>query len=327
MSLEQVLGMLADGEVHSGEALGQALGVSRTAVWKQLKKLEDLGISVLSVKGQGYQLPGGMELLQRDKILSCLSERARSLLGDLELHGSIDSTNVRALEQIRSGSSQGFVCLAEHQTAGRGRHGRNWVSPFGRNVYLSLVWEFNSGAAALGGLSLAVGVAIARALQRNKIPDVELKWPNDVLWRGQKLAGILLELTGDAAGRCQVVIGVGVNVGMRAEEASAISQAWASLSDIVPDVSRNKVAGDLLDELLLMLENYEQEGFAALREEWESLHCHANREVEIRAGDNVTVGIALGVNDQGALRLATESGETAVYGGEASLRPARAEAP
>lgn len=324
MSLEQVLTLLADGEVHSGEALGQALGVSRTAVWKQLKKLEALGIGVLSVKGQGYQVPGGVELLERDKILSCLSDHERSLLVDLDIHGSIESTNVRALERIRNGSSQGFACMAEHQTAGRGRHGRRWVSPFGRNVYLSLIWEFNSGAAALGGLSLAVGVAIARALQRNHIPDVELKWPNDVLWRGQKLAGILLELTGDAAGRCQVVIGVGVNVGMRAEEAAEISQAWASLSQIVPGISRNKVAGDLLGELLLMLESYEQQGFAALREEWEALHGYANREVEIRAGDNVTVGIALGVNDQGALRLQMQSGETLVYGGEASLRPSQA---
>lgn len=325
MSLEQVLNMLADGEVHSGEALGQALGVSRTAVWKQLKKLEDLGVSILSVKGQGYQLPGGMELLQRDKILSCLSDHSRSLLKDLELHGSIESTNLYALEQVRSGRKHGFAWMAEHQAAGRGRHGRRWVSPFGRNVYLSLVWEFNSGAAALGGLSLAVGVAIARALQRNQIPDVELKWPNDVLWRGQKIAGILLELTGDAAGQCQVVIGVGVNVGMQADEAVAVTQAWASLQDITPGVSRNKVAGDLLSELLLMLETYEQEGFAALQGEWESLHCHANRQVEIRAGENVTAGLALGVNDQGALRLLTEAGETLVYGGEASLRPVGAE--
>lgn len=321
MSLERVLNILADGEVHSGEALGQVLGVSRTAVWKQLKKLEDLGIAVASVKGQGYQLKGGMELLDKSAILSCLCERSQSLLADVEVWGSIDSTNARALEAVREGQGKGFVCLAEHQTAGRGRHGRRWVSPFGRNVYLSLVWEFNSGAAALGGLSLAVGVAIARALKRNQIPDVELKWPNDVLWRQQKLAGILIELMGDAAGRCQVVIGVGVNVGMLAEEAEEITQAWASLKDIVPDVSRNKVAGELLRELLLMLERYEESGFAAFQEEWESLHCHANREVEIRAGDNVTVGVALGVNEQGALRLATESGETLVFGGEASLRP------
>lgn len=325
MSLERVLSILADGKTHSGEALGQALGVSRTAVWKQLKKLEELGVSVVSVKGQGYQLLGGMELLDEERIKSSLTPQALSLVSELELCGSIGSTNTHALERAQSGDCSGLVCMAEHQMAGRGRHGRPWVSPYGRNIYLSVVWRFGSGVGALAGLSLAVGVAIARALEANGVPDIELKWPNDVLWQQRKLAGILLEMTGDAAGQCQVVVGVGINVGMLADEARDIDQGWVSAKDIVPDLSRNKLTADLLNILLPMLDSYEERGFAALREDWESLHCHAGCEVEIRAGDNVTVGIAQGVDNQGALRLLTAEGETLIYGGEASLRRTRAE--
>lgn len=325
MTLNRVINALADGEVHSGEALGLALGVSRTAVWKHLKKLEDLGLSIVTVRGRGYQLEGGLELLSRERIGGFLSSEAQALLNELELCGSVGSTNTRALERVQSGESSGFVCMAEHQAAGRGRHGRQWVSPYGRNLYVSAVWQFSSGVAALGGLSLAVGVAIARALKANSVSGVELKWPNDVLWQQRKLAGILLEMTGDAAGKCQVVVGVGINVGMLADEARGIEQSWVSARDIVPDLSRNKLAADLLNNLLPMLNGYEESGFAALREEWESLHCHAGREVEIRAGDNLTVGVAQGVNDQGALRLLTADGETLIYGGEASLRAARAE--
>lgn len=320
MSVERVLELLADGEIHSGEELGQALGVSRTAVWKQLKKLEDLGIKLRSVKGQGYQLENGLELLESALVQGHLSAGAAELLCELDLCGSIDSTNTRALERARNGGVCGLACLAEHQSAGRGRHGRQWVSPYGRNIYLSLVWEFTSGVAAMEGLSLAVGVAIARALQSNGIEGAQLKWPNDILWQERKLAGVLLEMTGDTSGLCQVVIGVGINVAMLESEAEAIDQDWVSLHTINGEISRNKLAADLLNNLLPLLTHYEQAGFAPLREEWEALDCFGRREVDIRMGDRVLTGRVLGVNAAGALRLQTEEGEQLVYGGEASLR-------
>lgn len=320
MSIERVVNLLADGEVHSGEELGQALGVSRTAVWKQLKKLEDLGIRLRSVKGRGYQLEKGVELLESPLIRKHMSATALRLLGELDVCGSIDSTNTRALERAKSGEARGLVCLAEHQTAGRGRRGRQWVSPYGRNVYLSLVWEFSTGAAAMEGLSLAVGVAMVRALGANGVEGVQLKWPNDVLWQEKKLAGVLLEMTGDAAGLCQVVIGIGVNVGMLASEAEAIDQEWVSLNAINGEVSRNKLVADLLNSLLPLLVNYQQDGFGSLRKEWEQLDCFGDREVEIRVGDKVTYGQVTGVSDTGALRLKTADGEKLIYGGEASLR-------
>ncbi|MGH1472581.1 MAG: bifunctional biotin--[acetyl-CoA-carboxylase] ligase/biotin operon repressor BirA [Cellvibrionaceae bacterium] len=322
MSVEQVIELLADGHIHSGEELGKLLGVSRTAVWKQLNKIEELGLEVEAVKGKGYQLLGGIELLSREEIFNSLPKEAQELVVELDVLGSVDSTNTLVLDKAKSVGSHGYFCLAEHQAAGRGRHGRRWVSPYGRNIYFSCGWAFSGGAAALEGLSLAVGVAIVRALSSCSINGVQLKWPNDVLWKGKKLAGVLLEMTGDASGECQVVVGVGLNVGMVESEAKAIDQDWVSLASIKPDVSRNELVSGLIRELSSMLEGYQQQGFSSLRSEWESLDSFRDKEVDIRVGDQVTRGVVRGVSDNGALRLDTSSGEQLVYGGEASLRSA-----
>lgn len=326
MSLHGVLSLLSDGNIHSGEEIGEALGVSRTAVWKQLQKLSDLGLSLLTVKGKGYQLPGGLELLEQEKIMASLPDSSRSLLKQLDVEGSIDSTNTRAMTKAREGNAGGYACIAEHQLAGRGRHGRKWVSPYGRNIYLSMVWEFNQGAAVLEGLSLAVGVAIARAVNRltgehKAIEQVQLKWPNDVYWQGKKLAGVLLEMAGEPSGHCQVVVGVGLNVAMLEEEAKEVDQQWVSLNSISGPVSRNGLAAALLDELLQLLSSYDRQGFAALKDEWESLDYFKEKDVEISVGDNKIIGRAAGVSEKGALRLLTENGEQLIYGGEASARP------
>jgi len=321
-SVLRIIRLLADGEVHSGEELGETLGVSRTAVWKQLKKLEKLGLYLTVIKGKGYSLKRGLELLEVSDIQSELSEEAAQLMGELDLHRSIGSTNTHAMARANSGNSHAYVCLAEHQSDGRGRHGRRWVSPFARNIYLSIVWEYDGGAAVLEGLSLAVGVAIVQALSENGIDDVQLKWPNDLLWKGQKLAGVLLEMTGDAAGRCQVVVGVGLNVDMLTQEASEVDQAWVGLSSISDRVSRNTLVASLLNKLLPLLSSYDKKGFAPLRQTWESLDYFRDSEVEIRSGERVTVGKVCGVTDSGALRLQTQSGEQLIFGGEASLRGA-----
>ncbi len=322
MSVERVIELLADGEVHSGEELGKLLGVSRTAVWKQLKKIEEFGLEVEAVKGKGYQLLGGIELLSKEKILGSLADLTQKLISELALHGSVHSTNTIVLEKAKIESAHGYFCVAEHQTAGRGRHGRRWVSPYGRNIYFSMGWSFSGGAAVLEGLSLAVGVAIVKALSSCGVEGVQLKWPNDVLWQDKKLAGVLLEMTGDASGECQVVIGIGLNVSMVESEAKDIDQKWVSLASINPNVSRNELVASLIRELGLILESYHVNGFSALRAEWESLDCFRGKEVEIRVGEQLTVGVVAGVNDSGALRLKTEAGEQLIYGGEASLRSA-----
>jgi len=227
-----LLPLLAAGEFVSGQDLADVLGVSRTAVWKQLNKLESLGLEIESTKGRGYRIPGGIDLLDEQAVRGAMSSGSLPLLATLDLHDVIGSTNAEAMEQIAAGRGSGYVCSAEQQSAGKGRRGRPWVSPYARNVYLSAVWEYEQGAAVLEGMSLAVGVVVARALAACGVPPVQLKWPNDLLYGGAKLGGILLEMTGDPAGACQVVVGIGLNVNMPDEVAAGIDQAWTDVSRI-----------------------------------------------------------------------------------------------
>lgn len=326
LSLQTLLAVLADGRVHSGKELGAALGVSRAAVWKHLQKLEPLGIRLLSIKGKGYCLEGGLELLSAALIVAGLRARALPLLARLDIRPVIDSTNAQALRDGVSYGS-GYVCLAEFQTAGRGRRGRTWVSPFGNNIYLSLTWTFDGGAAELEGLSLAVGVAIAEVLVGLGVADIGLKWPNDILWRGRKLAGILLEMTGDPAGVCQVVVGIGLNVSMPVDTVDAIDQPWVDIRSIITALDlpaesfgRNQLVAALLAKLLPLLQRYQSERFVSYRVRWEQLNAYAGEVVEVRMANAVVSGEMLGVNEVGALRVLTAAGEQLFYGGEISVR-------
>lgn len=317
--------LLADGEFHSGQVLADALGLSRTAIWKQLNRLQDeLGLSVESVKGRGYRIPGGVELLDVARVCEGLSPRSRALLGALVVEPVLDSTNAEVLRRLSAGAPAGLACTAELQTAGRGRRGRTWVSPFARNLYLSLSWEYEGGAAALEGLSLAVGVAVVRALEELGVSGLQLKWPNDLLFHGAKLGGVLLEMVGDASGRCQVVVGVGINVRMPEAVAASIDQSWTDLRSIAGEQvpGRNQLLATLLDHLLPLLASFGATGFAPWREAWLALDAFADAPVVISSGDFRKAGIARGVDERGALRLETSLGLQPVYGGEISLRAA-----
>lgn len=319
MSLYPLLHTIADGEFHSGEELARLLGVSRTAVWKQLQKIQlATGLQLESIKGRGYRLRQTLELLDRERIVAA----AGPLLAQLEVHQHIDSTNRLALERAHEGCGRGHVVVAEQQTAGRGRRGRQWVSPFGCNIYCSAIWEFDGGAAALEGLSLAVGVAVARALTAIGVRDVGLKWPNDVVWGGRKLAGILLEMVGDAAGRCQVVIGIGINVAMAgSEQTTRIDQPWVDVQTALGGpVSRNDLLAALLAHLLPTLQQFEREGFAALRSAWSELDSFYGRDVVVHLGERLVPGVAAGVGASGALLIDTDNGRQEFHGGEVSLR-------
>jgi BirA family transcriptional regulator, biotin operon repressor / biotin---[acetyl-CoA-carboxylase] ligase len=321
-----LLPLLANGEFHSGQALADALGVSRTAVWKQLGKLEVLGLEIESVKGRGYRIPGGVDLLEANSVHGGLDDATKALVRELEIFDVIDSTNREALRRVQPGAASGLVFTAEQQTAGRGRRGRQWVSPFARNLYLSAVWEFSRGASALEGLSLAVGVAISRALEASGLPQVQLKWPNDLLYQEQKLGGVLLEMVGDANGLCQVVVGVGLNVAMPANTAASIDQPWTDLSSIAGGkecAGRNELLAALLNELMPLLADFENSGFGPWREPWQQLDAHAGKAVVLTSGDVQTAGIARGVDQRGALLLESSLGLKPIYGGEISLRAAQ----
>ena len=320
----RLLPLLAGGDFVSGQELADALGVSRTAVWKQLKNLEALGLEIESSKGKGYRIAGGIDLLNAQQVLEAMSPLSRQLVSELDLRDVVGSTNAEAMARIEAGSGSGYVCSAEQQSAGRGRRGRTWVSPYARNLYLSVVWEYEQGAAVLEGMSLAVDVVVARALQACGLPAVQLKWPNDLLHDSAKFGGILLEMTGDPAGACQVVVGIGLNVNMPAEMATDIDQAWTDVTRIGGGNApgRNILLGAILDELLPMLAGFESGGFAPWREEWQSLDAFDGKTVILQSGDQQLAGVATGVDDRGALQLQTTTGTRSMFGGEISLRPA-----
>ncbi len=321
---QSILEMLADGDYHSGESIGEKLGISRAAVWKQLKKLQGLGLKLRSVKGRGYVVDGGIPLLDISLIKSSLTDETASLISTFEMFSQIDSTNSYLLGREQS---IGGVCLAEAQSFGRGRRGRQWFSPFGRNIYMSVAWGFEGGVAAMEGLSLAVGVAIANSLEALGLGGVELKWPNDLLFQGKKLGGILIEMTGDPAGYCRAVIGIGINFdmagGISVDE--QISQPWTDIKALADEnarllPSKSLVVASILNELFPLLNVYVERRFSFYLDEWIRRAAYRSDTVVLQNGSAQIEGRFLGVNKQGALRLMTAAGEGLFYGGEVSLR-------
>lgn len=311
-----LLELLKDGRFHSGEALGMALGVSRSAVWKQLQHLEaELNLPIHRVRGKGYQLASPLVFLSAEKI--ALSEP--SLVWPIQIYDSIDSTNAEALRLVDAGCAAPILVLAEQQTAGRGRRGRKWISPFAQNVYYSLVLRIEDGLRQLEGLSLVVGLAVMQALRESGVQEAALKWPNDVLVGQKKIAGILLELVGDPADICHVVVGIGVNVNM--QKADAVDQQWTSMQlETGAPVDRNVLVARLGLQLQRYLAQHKAEGFAALQGEWERGHAWQGQKVSLIAGVNQVDGVVLGVDHQGALRLSVDGVEKIYSGGELSLR-------
>ena len=300
------------------------LGVSRTAIWKQLQKLESMGLQIESIKGRGYRLPQGFELLDEKSIKAELEVSVSKQLKDLYLHQSLDSTNKEAnqLNQKQTHTISGTVILSEYQTMGRGRRGKNWVSPFAANLYLSIVWDFDQGASALQGLSLAIGVAVSRALKQLKVEGVQLKWPNDIYINNKKLGGILLEMVGDPAGQCTVIIGIGINHSMPERSGEEIDQAWTDLSTVSSHpVSRNSLAAFIVNHCFDVLDDYQQKGFADYQDEWQAMDAFKETQAVVSTVNQSTVGKPVGVDEFGGLKMKLASGEIKTFiGGELSLR-------
>ena len=322
---EKILSILADGQFHSGSQLAEKIGLSRSTICKQVNGLSNLGIKFNAISGKGYCLDYAVQLLSEIEIRAHLSPTSSNLLTDIEIFFSIDSTNSYLNDKSRLNKEKnGAICLAEHQMAGRGRRGRDWVSPFGNNIYLSILWTFQSGAMAINGLSLAIGVAVVRALNECGINDVELKWPNDIYWQGKKLAGILIEVSGEAGGSCSAVIGLGLNLYIPKEKAESITQDWVDLSQILPynpAAIRNKLTAVLLNHLLPITANFEHDKLDSYIDEWRKYDCMKGREVNIFMGDNVFSGTVEGVDDNGLLLLSNEQGKLKTFAsGEVSFR-------
>jgi BirA family transcriptional regulator, biotin operon repressor / biotin---[acetyl-CoA-carboxylase] ligase len=315
---------LADGDCHSGEALARELGISRTAVWKGLRRATArYGLKIQSLPGQGYRLERAMELLDGEQIRSAMSAHGRARLAGLEIHDQIDSTNQRLMALAAGPLPSGSVCLAEHQSAGRGRRGRTWVSPFAGGLCLSLLWRYPLGPGALGGISLAAGAVVAGVLERLGVRGVGLKWPNDLLWQRRKLGGLLLEVAGETQGPSRLVVGLGLNLVMEVGSGEGIDQPWVDLREALAGrvPGRNRLAAALIEALLGMLADYGGSGPAPWLDEWARFDLPRGQPVRVEQGERTLVGEYLGIDPDGVLRLMTAEGLVRVGAGEVSLRP------
>ena len=311
---QTLITLLSDGQFHSGEQLGEQLGISRAAVSKHMTALKELGLDLFSLTGKGYRLAVPMALYDEAQL------QALAPMAPVHCFSVIDSTNQYLFERVNQLSS-GESCLAECQTAGRGRRGKPWVSPFGCQLILSMYWRLEQGMAAAMGLSLAVGVAVVEALESLGYPGVELKWPNDLYYQGRKLAGILVEMSGSAGASCHLVIGIGLNLAMPSQQGEKIDQAWSELRHVQPElVDRNQLAACVLLHLQAAMQTFEQSGLASFVESWNRLDYFTGQPVKLLMGEQVIRGIARGIDDRGALRLETDEGIKLYLGGEISLR-------
>ncbi len=306
--------LLADGEFHSGEHLGEALGMSRAAVNKHIQTLKSWGLDVFTVTGKGYSLAAPLQLLDEALIHTHLETPGIAVIP------VIDSTNQYLLDRMDQLES-GFACVAEYQQAGRGRRGRKWFSPFGANLYLSMYWRLEQGPAAAMGLSLVIGIVMAEVIQSLGAENVRVKWPNDLYLNDRKLAGILVELTGKTGDAAQIVMGAGINLGMRGEGTSEINQGWINLQEAGVTIDRNQLAASIINSLRAALPLFERDGLAPFIQRWEKLDNFINRPVKLLIGEREVYGIARGIDKQGGLLLEQEEVIKSWVGGEISLRP------
>lgn len=313
----QLISILSDAQIHSGQQLGDTLGMTRAGINKHIKTVRSWGLEVQTVTGKGYKLPYPINLLNGEFIKKHIKG------SDIILEPVIDSTNQYMLERIPNLSS-GDTCIAEYQSAGRGRRGRQWVSPFGCNLYLSMYWKLDQGPAAAIGLSLVVGIILAETLNKLSEGKIKVKWPNDLYLNDKKLAGILVELTGKTGDAAHIIIGAGINIGMGKKNINidnTINQEWASLEDEVENIERNMLSVDIINGLKEALALFEKEGLSPFIKRWFELDNFLGRKVKLLIGDNIISGIEKGINQQGALLLQQDNGDIIPYiGGEISLR-------
>ncbi|KPQ01214.1 biotin--[acetyl-CoA-carboxylase] ligase [Marinobacter sp. HL-58] len=319
MKSRALLGLLADGQVHSGESLAASLGISRTAIWKQIRRAMDDGVRIETIRGKGYRLLSDMDLLDESRIIQGLAPQHRSAI-ELSVLDEVDSTNAEIVRRRReSGTGRIPVCIADCQTAGRGRRGRPWQSPRGQNLYLSMGLTFQGSFAMLDGLSLVLGVAVAEALEQQGVPDVGLKWPNDIFVGGSKLAGILVELQGELEeGVVQVVAGIGLNVHMT--ESTDVDQSWSSLAMALPDRGwrRSDLATSVVSKVLEAVDEFAERGFSRFTGRWQSRDIFAGKALVATQGE--LSGTGRGIDASGNYLIDDGSELVRVRAGEISLR-------
>jgi len=327
---EKLIQYLAKGQFVSGQWLGEQLDVSRAAISNHISSLIEMGLDVYSVTGKGYKLAEPLKLLDEKAIQNKLSELEQS--NKVEVHNLIDSTNSYLLRRLPNQNENLQVCISEYQDAGRGRRGRKWISPFGSHIYMSMYWYLEQGMAAAMGLSVVSALAVSDAVKELYNINVQLKWPNDIYFNGVKLAGILIDLEGQALEPCHCVIGIGLNINMPEQSAEQVDQPWTDLQaamnqnladdnkEITVKIDRNELAATLITKLSQRLQQHQSEGLVTMVNEWSKQDYYLDKPVRLITGAREKKGICRGINSQGALLLEVEGETSPIYGGEVSLR-------
>lgn len=328
MTAERLLHALADGRTHSGEALARDFGVTRAAIWKQVRKLAAWGLAVAAVPGEGYRLARRVDVLDAAALRDALQPGTVARLASLEVFMELGSTNRHLLREPPPAGKLD-VCVAEFQTEGRGRRGRRWTTPFGAGICLSVGWHFAAMPADLPALTLAMGVVVRRVLERVAGLTIALKWPNDLVVDERKLGGILVELKVEAQGGSHVVAGVGLNVAVERELLQSLSDWPRGAIDLKTALGREppprrKLVAALVDDLCRLFADYAETGFAVYRNEWESGDHLRGRAVRLDEAAGAVTGTALGIDADGALLVETAPGvRRRIVAGDVSVRSAR----
>ncbi len=319
-ALFPLLRRLSDGRFHSGQALAEEFDLSRSSIFNVVAQAETIGLTIHAVRGRGYRLPEPVEWLDGGAVTRHLGPAASAYT--IQILDSVDSTNTALMAAALNGAADGTLICSEYQQSGKGRRGRHWHSVPGGSLTFSTLWRFDNGLQSLAGLSLAVGLAIARAINRHSEHPARLKWPNDVLVDYRKLAGILVEVQGDLHGAAFAVVGIGLNVRLNEGQRDSVDQAVVDLSEMGVTMGRNRLLADCLLELHTVMGLFRERGFAALRADWLALDAYAGKPVALTMPDSRKIhGLACGVDETGAFLLRDENSRlTAVSGGEISLR-------
>jgi BirA family biotin operon repressor/biotin-[acetyl-CoA-carboxylase] ligase len=327
---EELIQYLSGGQFVSGQWLGEKLGVSRAAISNHISSLVDMGLDIYSVTGKGYKLSEPLRLLDEKTIQRTLLDLGQK--NKVEVHNIIDSTNSYLLRRLPNQNHNLQVCLAEYQDSGRGRRGRKWISPFGSHIYMSMYWYLEQGMAAAMGLSVVSALAVSDAIKDLYKINVQLKWPNDIYFGGVKLAGILIDLEGQALEPCHCVIGIGLNINMPEKSAEQVDQPWTDLQEVINKnvangkqvdadvIDRDELAATLISKLTLRLKQHQSEGLTSMISEWAQHDFYLNKSVRLITGTREKKGICRGINNQGALLLESDGQISPIYGGEVSLR-------
>lgn len=318
----EILRLLSDGSFHSGTEMGAQLSVSRAAINKAIKLLSQAGVDIHRVSGRGYRLAEPTRPLDKKTIIEKLSSLGRNYSDRLHVFDEVESTSQFLSSVAVSERVSGSICIAETQLGGRGRRGRTWVATPYQNIMMSMSWQFDRGPASVAGLSLAAGVAVVRALEEFGLNGVGLKWPNDVLWQERKLAGLLLDVQGEAAGPSSVILGLGVNVAIADNNAEDIDQPWVDIKHIIDGpVDRNELIAILITKFDDMFSRFDASGLTSFEQDWQAAHVYHGKAVRLIRGNDVLLGTVEGIDANGALKLRNEAGNINYYhSGEVSLR-------